>query len=608
MYYIWYHFINNDKKGHLCMERLYTRWGKELDKTLPLNDYPRPQLKRDSFINLNGEWNYAIYDEYKKFGGYQGKITVPFSPECILSGVEKLVEPTDILYYQRYFDFKRSGHRVLLHFGAVDYECEVTLNNTVIGEHKGGYLPFTFDITAYVLDGENDLRLAVKDPSNTGTQARGKQTFKRGGIWYTPQSGIWQTVWIEEVSKDYIESIKLTPDIDRDEINIEVKYTGSYSDEMAAIVLDNGDVIGGSKLEDGKCTIKLNEYECWSPENPKLYDLKIVAGEDQVESYFGMRKFSVGKDDNGVPRFMLNNEPYFFNGLLDQGYWSDGMYTAPSDEALIYDIQTMKDLGFNTLRKHIKIEPLRWYYHCDRLGMIVWQDMINGGGEYNFLAIGTMPALAMIFNNKHIGKISDGKKHYRYFARKDPAGRDEYFDDSEKMIDLLYNVPSLALWTPFNEAWGQFDSEQACKFYREKDPTRLIDHASGWVDHGAGDVNSFHIYFTPFLFPKYNKNDERPIGLTEFGGYSIQPKGHTFNKTKFFGYRKYYDQGKFDEAVRHLYEDRILPCVKNKGLSAIIYTEVSDVEDECNGLLSYDREVIKITPEVMKEINQKMKY
>lgn len=589
------------------MERLYTRWGRELNKTLPLNDYPRPQLKRDSFINLNGEWNYAIYDEYKKFGGYQGKIIVPFSPECILSGVEKLVEPTDILYYQRYFNFKRSNHRVLLHFGAVDYECEVTLNNTVIGEHKGGYLPFTFDITPYVLDGENEIKLSVKDPTNTGTQARGKQTFKRGGIWYTPQSGIWQTVWIEEVPRDYIESVKLTPDIDRDEINIEIKYTGSPDDEMAAVVLDYGDVIGAGKFTDGKCTIKLNKYECWSPGNPKLYDLKIVAGEDQVESYFGMRKFSVGKDENGTPRFMLNNEPYFFNGLLDQGYWSDGMYTAPSDEALIYDIQTMKDLGFNTLRKHIKIEPLRWYYHCDRLGMIVWQDMINGGGEYNFLAIGTMPALAMIFNNKHIGKISDGKKHYRYFARRDPAGRDEYFDDSEKMIDLLYNVPSLALWTPFNEAWGQFESEQACKFYREKDPTRLIDHASGWVDHGAGDVNSFHIYFTPFLFPKYNKNDERPIALTEFGGYSIQAKGHTYNKTKFFGYRKYYDQSKFDEAVRHLYENRLLPCIKNKGLSALIYTEVSDVEDECNGLLSYDREVIKITPEVMKEINKKIK-
>ena len=379
------------------MERLLTRWGKELDKTLPLNDYPRPQLRRDSFINLNGEWNYAIYDEYKKFSGYQGKIIVPFSPETILSGVEKLVEPTDILYYQRFFDFKRTNHRVLLHFGAVDYECKVILNNKLVGEHKGGYLPFTFDITTLVMDGENDLRLEVKDPTETGTQARGKQTFKRGGIWYTPQSGIWQTVWIEEVTENYIESIKLTPDIDYDELKIEVNYNGSPNTEMAAIALDKGVVMAGCKLENGKGVIKLSDYECWSPENPKLYDLKIVAGDDQVESYFGMRKFSTGEDENGTPRFMLNNKPYFFNGLLDQGYWSDGMYTAPHDDALIYDIQTMKDLGFNTLRKHIKIEPLRWYYHCDRLGMIVWQDMINGGGAYNFVAIGSAPALAMVF-------------------------------------------------------------------------------------------------------------------------------------------------------------------------------------------------------------------
>jgi len=589
------------------MERLLTRWGKTLNKDLPLNDYPRPQLKRDSFINLNGEWNYAIYDEYKKFAGYQGKIIVPFSPETILSGVEKLVEPTDILYYQRFFDFKRTNHRVLLHFGAVDYECKVILNSKVVGEHKGGYLPFTFDITTFVMDGENDLRLEVKDPTQTGTQARGKQTFKRGGIWYTPQSGIWQTVWIEEVCDSYIESIKLTPDIDYDELRIEVNYNGNPDAEMAAIALDKGVVMAGCKLENGKGVIKLTDYECWSPENPQLYDLKIVAGDDQVESYFGMRKFSVGEDEKGTPRFMLNNKPYFSNGLLDQGYWSDGMYTAPHDDALIYDIQTMKDLGFNTLRKHIKIEPLRWYYHCDRLGMIVWQDMINGGGTYNFLAIGTLPFLGMLFNNKHVGRVSDGKNHYGFFARKDPAGRDEYFDDSATMIDLLYNVPSLALWTPFNESWGQFESEAACEFYREKDPTRLIDHASGWTDQGAGDVNSFHIYFTPFSFPKYSKDDNRPIALTEFGGYSIQAKGHCYNKKKFFGYRKYYYQEKFDDAIRNLYENRILRCIKEKGLSAIIYTEVSDVEDECNGLLSYDREVIKITPEVMKDINSKIK-
>lgn len=590
------------------MQRLYTRWGRGLNKDLPLNDYPRPQLRRNSFINLNGEWNYAIYDEYKKFAGYQGKIIVPFSPECILSGVEKMVEPTDVLYYQKIFDFKRTNHRVLLHFGAVDYECKVMLNNSFVGEHKGGYLPFTFDVTAYILDGENDLRVEVKDPTDTSYHARGKQTFKRGGIWYTPQSGIWQTVWLEEVCDGYIESIKITPDIDADELRVEVNYNGKPTDEMAAIALDNGEVMAGTKLVDGKGVIKLTDYECWSPENPKLYDLKIVAGNDQIESYFGMRKFSVGEDSEGTPRLMLNNKPYFFNGLLDQGYWSDGMYTAPHDDALIYDIQTMKDLGFNTLRKHIKIEPLRWYYHCDRLGMICWQDMINGGGKYNFVAIGSAPALAMVFNNKHVGKVSDDEKHYGYFARKDAEGREEFYKESEEMINLLYNVPSLALWTPMNEGWGQFDSEKAYEFYKEKDPTRLVDHASGWVDHGSGDVNSFHIYFTPFMFPKYSKDDRRPIALTEFGGYSMQLKEHSFNTEKFFGYRKYYSQEKFDDAVAHLYENRIYNCMKNKGLSAIIYTEVSDVEDECNGLLTYDREVVKITPEVMKRANEKLKY
>lgn len=587
------------------MEKLLTRWGKTLDKTLPLNDYPRPQLKRDSFINLNGEWQYAILDQHKKFNGYQGRITVPFSPESILSGVEKQVLPTDILYYQKKFDFRRTNHRVLLHFGAVDYKCKVTLNNTVVGEHTGGYLPFTFDVTTFILDGENDLRLEVTDPSDEGSQAKGKQTFNRGGIWYTPQSGIWQTVWLEEVCEGYIESVKLTPDIDNDELLVEVNYNGRPSDEMAVAVFDKGEVKAAVKLQEGKGKVKLTDYELWTPENPYLYDLKIVAGADQIESYFGMRKFSVGKDSKGTPRYMLNNKPYFFNGLLDQGYWSDGMYTAPSDEALVYDIQAMKDLGFNTLRKHIKIEPLRWYYHCDRLGMIVWQDMINGGNGYNFPAIGAMPFMSVLFNNKHIGRVTDGEKHYKFYSRTDKEGREEYYRESEDMINLLYNVTSLALWTPFNEGWGQFDSVKACDFYRKKDPTRLIDHASGWVDHGVGDANSFHIYFTPFSFPKFSKTDERPIALTEFGGYSMSTPGHQFN-TKSFGYRIYKTKESYNEALRKLYGERILKCVKEKGLSAIIYTEVSDVEDELNGLLTYDREVLKVDPEMMKELNSKL--
>ena len=589
------------------MRRLLTRWGAELDKTAPLGEYPRPQMKRDNFTVINGIWNYGIFEEHKKFTGYQGEIVVPFSPECILSGVERLVNPTDTLYYQKIFNYKRTNHRTLLHFGAVDYECTVTLNGKELGSHRGGYLPFTFDVTGAILDGENDLRLAVTDPTDTGTQARGKQTFKRGGIWYTPQSGIWQTVWLEDVCEDYVSAVKLTPDIDNDTLEIELTFSDRVIHESAAMVLDKGDIKAACKIIDGKGSVKLSDYELWSPENPYLYELKIASGDDRIDSYFAMRKFSRGKDEKGVSRFMLNNKPYFFNGLLDQGYWSDGMYTAPSDEALIYDIQTMKELGFNTLRKHIKIEPLRWYYHCDRLGMIVWQDMINGGGKYNFMTIGTLPFFGLLTANKKIGRFSDGEKNYKRFAREDAAGREEYYKDSEAMIEHLYNVPSLALWTPFNEAWGQFDALKAAEFYREKDPTRLIDHASGWIEQGGGDVNSFHIYFTPFWFPKYDENDDRPIALTEFGGYSMKPEGHSYNADKFFGYRKYYSQQKFDKAISKLYEKRIQPQLA-KGLSAIIYTEVSDVEDECNGLLSYDREVLKITPEVMRKANEKLKF
>ncbi len=590
------------------MEKLLTRWGKTLNKELPLNDYPRPQMRRPSFINLNGEWNYSIIDNQKKFTGFQGKITVPFSPECILSGVEKQVKPTDVLYYQKLFTFKKTNHRVLLHFGAVDYKCSVTLNNKLVGEHTGGYLPFTFDITALVLDGENDLRLTVTDPSETGTQARGKQTFKRGGIWYTPQSGIWQTVWIEEVCHDYVESIKLTPNIDDDTLTVELKYSDRPAAKAGAMVMDNGEIKAVCEITDGKGVIKMSDYKLWTPEEPYLYDLKIAAGDDIIESYFAMRKFSVGKDEKGVSRLMLNNKPYFMNGLLDQGYWSDGMYTAPSDEALIYDIQTMKDLGFNTLRKHIKVEPLRWYYHCDRLGMIVWQDMINGGSHYNPLAIGAMPALSLVFQNKHAGMITDGENHRKFYGREDEASIAEYYSDAEKMIEHLCNVPSLALWTPLNEGWGQFDSVKVFNFFREKDPTRLIDHASGWVDHGAGDVNSFHIYFTMFRFPKFDAADNRPVALTEYGGFSMQTKDHVFNKDKLFGYRIYKSQEKYDAAISKLFGERLYKAMKDKGVSAAIYTEVSDVEDELNGLLTYDREVLKVTPEVMKAANAKLKY
>ena len=589
------------------MEKLLTRWGRALDKNCPLNDYPRPQMERASFINLNGPWEYAIYPTNAAFGGYQGEITVPFSPETILSGVERTVTPLDTLYYRKRFLFSRTAARTLLHFGAVDYACEVKLNGVLLGTHRGGYTPFTFEVTEAVIDGENELTLSVTDPSETGAQASGKQTSHRGQIWYTPQSGIWQTVWLEEVPATYIESIRLTPDIDKSTLTVEVRINGAPT-EAKIEVLDLGEVKVSGETENGRAVLPMTLYELWSPEHPYLYDLKISAGEDSVKSYFGMRKFGVGIDGHGFPRLTLNNKPYFQNGLLDQGYWSDGMYTAPADEALIYDIETMKKMGFNMLRKHIKIEPLRWYYHCDRLGMLVWQDMVNGGGRVNQLTAGVLPAFHLALHSRTLGNISDGPRNYKLFSRGDAAGREEYYKDAAEMIDLLYNSVSICLWVPFNEGWGQFDALKAASFFREKDPTRLIDHASGWHDQGGGDLNSFHIYFTPFFFPKRDKADKRVIALTEFGGFSMQTEGHVFNTKKFFGYRKYYDKAKLTAAVKKLYIERLKPLINKKGLSALVYTEVSDVEDETNGLLTYDREVIKIDVAAMKQINDQMTF
>lgn len=582
--------MHKTKIGEL-MERLLTPFGEKLDKKLPLNDYPRPQMQRDSFLNLNGIWDYAIYPIGETFMGYQGDIVVPFSPESILSGVERMVTPSDKLYYRRNFIFVKESHRALLHFGAVDYECVVKINNKLAGEHKGGYFPFCFDITDLVVEGNNEITVEVVDPSDTGTQARGKQSSKRGGIWYTPQSGIWQTVWIEQVADNYISYIKMTPDIDKDYLAVEVDFF-KHNEKVLIEVFDGELKIASVVAEDGKVIVPLKEYQCWSPEQPKLYDIVFKTESDMVYSYFGMRKFGIGKDTNNIARLMLNNKPYFHNGLLDQGYWSDGMYTPCSDEAMIYDIELMKEMGFNMLRKHIKIEPLRWYYHCDRLGMLVWQDMINGGGLYKFSTIGALPFMGIM--------LKDDK--YKTFSREDVKGREEFYVDSERMIKTLYNTVSLAMWVPFNEGWGQFDAEKAYNFYKKLDSTRTIDHASGWHDQKGGDFRSLHVYFRKIKMPK----DKRPIILSEFGGYSLQAKNHMYNKDKFFGYRKYYDQPTFEKALKELYKSGVIDLIK-KGLSATVYTEVSDVEDECNGLVSYDRKVVKVNMDVIKKINEQIK-
>ncbi len=581
----------------LQFDKLLTPFGEKLDKSCPLPEYPRPQMVRDSYINLNGEWDYAILPKQDGLKEYQGKIVVPFSPECILSGVEKIVTPNDVLYYRRTFTLPEGFNvgKVILHFGAVDYIARVMVNGKEVITHRGGYFPFYADITDALVDGENELTLEVTDPSDTYGQARGKQKIKRGGIFYTPQSGIWQTVWMESVPLNYIDSLAITPDIDSDTLNVKVNTVGEALGGMV-IAKDGDKVVAEGEIVNGETILKLSGYELWSPENPKLYDLEVVVGDDKVSSYFGMRKYSVGKDAKGKPRIMLNNKPYFHNGLLDQGYWSDGMYTPPSDEAMIYDVEITKKMGFNMLRKHIKIEPLRWYYHCDRLGVLVWQDMINGGMGANKLFNGALG----IF---HI-KAKDS--WYSLCGRQDKACRDEYYVDTERTIKTLYNTVSLALWVPFNESWGQFDSLKAVDFVRALDNTRPVDHASGWIDQGGGDFLSLHIYFRPVTIPSEDSLG-RTVILSEFGGYSVPCEGHVFNLTKSFGYKAYNSLESFDKAYHKLFDDQILPII-DKGLSATVYTQLTDVEDEINGLLTYDRKIVKVDIDKIRELNAKLQY
>lgn len=564
---------------------MLTRWGETLDKNNVLGEYPRPQMRRSSFINLNGLWDYAFTAAGEKQPDkWYGKILVPFSPESELSGVGRTLSPDEYLWYRRDWAKPDVGEgRVILHFGAVDQSCTVYINGLRAYRHNGGYLPFEFDATGFLSKDVNELSLSVRDVSDTSYHSRGKQKLKRGGIWYTPQSGIWQTVWAECIPKDCVRSLHITSDFDHACVNV------------------RADVVGESKayaLFDGQqyplpASIPVPGFEPWSPENPKLYDFSVICGADRVESYFAMRKFSVEADENGVKRLFLNGKPYFHNGLLDQGYWSDGMYTAPSDEALIFDIQTAKDMGFNMLRKHIKIEPMRWYYHCDRLGMLVWQDMINGGGTYNLLTI-SAPLITGIHHKDH---------DYKKFARTDAIARASYYTELTELIAQLYSCPCICTWVLFNEGWGQFDAAAAAEYAHRLDPSRIIDHASGWHDQKVGKLQSLHVYFRPYHFKKDRLG--RAVALTEFGGYTLAVPGHTWGKKR-FGYKPLRDEAALADAFRRLYEQQIIPATE-KGLAASVYTQLSDVEDECNGFVTYDRKVVKLPKQLVREISLSLK-
>lgn len=585
------------------MSNIRTPWFDKVDRRLPLAEYPRPQFERKDWICLNGEYDYAVTgdtaDTPKK---YDGKILVPFSVESELSGVGKALLPEQRLWYRRKFTVGKefSGKEALLHFGAVDWQCSVWVNGKLVGEHTGGYNPFTFNITDVIVEGENELVVKVFDPTDAGHQQRGKQILVTKGFWYTATSGIWQTVWLEPVNRCRIDSLRLVPDIDEGVIRINIKRTCKCGGKLYAKVLEGDKVVFDGEIAD-KAAIPVPDARLWSPEAPFLYTLLLTLdcnGEkDEVSSYFGMRKFSIVKDSAGIPRLGLNNKPYFQRGLLDQGYWPESQLTPPTDEAMIFDIEKMKELGYNMLRKHIKEEPLRWYYHCDRLGMLVWQDMISGGQYIGNVLAGVLPNI-----NIH---VKDSK--YKSFKRDKPEWRQEFKDELFGMIDNLYNCVSICCWVPFNEGWGQFDAKEIGTAIKNYDPSRFVDHASGWHDQGGPEFKSIHKYILPVHAPTARRTAGRPIVLSEYGGYSWNIVEHAWNPKRSFGYIMFKNSEKLSAAYKRLHESQVIPLI-NKGLCATVYTQVSDVEFEVNGIYSYDRKILKLDADTVRAVNAKLTY
>ena len=562
---------------------LMTKWGEALDREHPLPEYPRPQLRRESYLNLNGIWEYAVSTVNSEPEEYDGEIVVPFPLESALSGVGRTLMPGEYLWYRRDFELPEGFNigRVLLHFGAVDQCARVWVNGMDACVHTGGYLPFSADITELLEPGVNTLVVRVTDETDAGYHTRGKQKLKPGGIWYTPVSGIWQTVWCESVPENYITSLFITPHLEDGSVELNVGGEGTVR-----AVIDGADAY---EFAAGESTLlKLKDVRPWTPEEPYLYKLELALGEDRVESYFALRSVGIGEDRSGKKRLLLNGKPCFMNGLLDQGWWPDGLYTAPSDEALAFDIAAAKAMGFNTLRKHVKVEPARWYYHCDRLGMLVWQDMPNGGGNYSAVTV-SAPLLT--------GSHSRDDK-YAKFARKEEKGRAEFTEELLDMVSHLYNSPSIVMWVIFNEGWGQFDSDRCAEAVLDIDSTRIIDRTSGWHDQGSGDLRSVHLYFDDYKY----KPDKlgRCVVLSEFGGYTLPIDGHVW-PGKPFGYKKFDSQEKYRRALTLLYDGQIRPSCMN-GLAAAIYTQLTDVENELNGLITYDRRVIKLSPADIKRI------
>ena len=553
----------------------------------PLSEYPRPQFKRDSYICLNGIWEYAIRKEETIPESFDGEILVPYSPEVEKSGVNKGVMPNDYLFYRLNYEIPKEfiKDKVILHFGAVDQIAEVFINGQFAIKHIGGFLPFSVDIKPFLKDNNVEIILRVVDTTNASYHSSGKQSLNPGGIWYKSQSGIYMPVWMESVSNGYIESLKITPDIDKKLVKISFK-----SANKSAKLHLNGKIYDVEA--DKENVIEIDDMKLWSPDNPYLYNFKVVNDVDEVESYFAMRKVSLVKNDKNQLVIALNNKPYFMKGVLDQGYYQDGLLTPNSDEDYINDIKLIKSLGFNVSRKHIKIESLRWYYHCDRLGLLVWQDFVNGCTKYDFW-LNQVPLFVRY-------KINDHK--YKKFFRENEEGRKEAYQEFLDTIDLLYNSPSIVLWTIFNEAWGQFDAKEIYEKLKQVDPTRLYDHASGWHDQGSSDVKSMHIYKWKVKVPSKRKIKNRAFVCSECGAYILDKRLKEAKKKEGFIYLLFNNKEDFQKEYERFIKEEIIPAKKN-GMSAFIYTQASDVEEEMNGFVSYDRKEIKVDIDVIKKAN-----
>lgn len=571
-------------------DKIKTPWADKIDPQNVLPEYPRPILERTDWQNLNGLWDYAILPAGKaEPATFDGKILVPFAVESSLSGVQKEVGRRNELWYHRTFTVPSAwkNKNVLLHFGAVDWKADVYVNDIKVGTHTGGYTPFSFDITSFLKKGDQKLTVKVWDGTDTGFQPRGKQVVRPDGIWYTPVTGIWQTVWLEPVSAKHIEYVNTVPDIDKGFVKVDVTTANTSPTDLVEVkVLDGGKLIALAKaVVSQSLEIAIPDAKLWSPESPFLYDLEIsllTGGKaiDKVKSYTAMRKYSVTRDKNGIMRFTLNNKPYFHFGPLDQGWWPDGLYTAPTDEALVYDIIKTKEFGYNMIRKHVKVEPARWYTHCDRLGILVWQDMPNGDRSPQW-------QMNEYFNAKENERSAESEANFR--------------KEWKAIIDAFRPYPSVAVWVPFNEAWGQFKTVEITEWTKNYDPSRLVNPASGGNHYHTGDILDLHHYPGPAM----NLYDTKRVNvLGEYGGIGLALEGHLWQPDRNWGYVQFKNSEEVtDEYVK--YAIHLKEYVK-RGFSGAVYTQTTDVEGEVNGLLTYDRKVVKLIPERVKKINEEV--